>query len=691
MPRIRSLPVLVTAFASFALFALLAFTPAASNLARAQSPAAETASEVMAADTPRSTAGGATFTAPAGWQLQRSDKLLTLQAPEGDLRVSLVELQAATADAAVAQAWALVQPTQAVRPLKLASLIAPRNGWLERKSYTYETSPNEHLVVAAQAWRAAAAWMVVVVQGNDGTRDKRASQLGIALGSLRPAGYQPETFASRKALPLDAVRIATLKAFLEGGMKQLAVPGVAFSLIDSGKVVFEGGLGVKTLGKPDPVDAHTLFIAASNTKAMTTLLLAQLVDEKKLRWDQAVAEADPRFKLGSAEITQRVQVKHLVCACTGMPRQDLEWIFEFKGKTPTDSLQLLAGMQPTSAFGEVFQYSNLMVSAAGYVAAGVIHPGVEPGAAYDKAMHERVFAPLGMNDTTFDFARALRGNVASPHGDDVDAQVRVMRMDLNYAIVPARPAGGVWTSAHDFSRFVMMELAGGVTEDGKRIVSTENLMARRAPQVKVGADITYGMGLFVDTRFGTPVIRHGGDLDGYHSDMIWLPEYNVGATILTNSDAGVDLRGPFLRKLLEVLFDGRPEADEQLRVAATLRLQEAAKERERLTLPPDPGVTARLAPRYSNAALGELAVRRERVGKSGRLVLDVGEWHSLAATRKNDDGSVSLITVEPGFGGFEFVVAERDGKRALVARDAQHEYVFMETAAKAIPRKKSAS
>ena len=156
-----------------------------------------------------------------------------------------------------------------------------------------------------------------------------------------------------------------------------------------------------------------------------------------------MAEADPRFKLGSAETTRRVQVKHLVCACTGMPRQDLEWIFEFKGKTPTDSLQLLAGMQPTSAFGEVFQYSNLMVSAAGYVAAGVIHPGVEPGAAYDKAMRERVFAPLGMNDTTFDFARALRGNVASPHGDDVDAQVRVMRMDLNYAIVPARPAGGV--------------------------------------------------------------------------------------------------------------------------------------------------------------------------------------------------------------------------------------------------------
>ena len=46
-------------------------------------------------------------------------------------------------------------------------------------------------------------------------------------------------------------------------------------------MVFEGGFGVKTLGKPDPVDADTLFLAASNTKAMTTLLLAELVDEQQ--------------------------------------------------------------------------------------------------------------------------------------------------------------------------------------------------------------------------------------------------------------------------------------------------------------------------------------------------------------------------------------------------------------------------
>jgi Beta-lactamase len=198
-------------------------------------------------------------------------------------------------------------------------------------------------------------------------------------------------------------------------------------------------------------------------------------------------------------------------------------------------------------------------------------------------------------------------------------------------------------------------------------------MERRKPQVLVSEDITYGMGLFVDKRYGTTIIHHGGDLAGYHSDMIWLPEHNVGAVILTNSDPGVMLRAPFLRRLLELLFDGKPEAEEQLRVAAQQNKAQIAKERERLVLPADPAQAAALAARYRNAQLGEIAVRRDASG----LSFDVGEWRSSVASRRNDDGSISFITVSPSLSGFEFVAAERDGRKALVLRDAQHEYVFV--------------
>jgi CubicO group peptidase (beta-lactamase class C family) len=435
---------------------------------------------------------------------------------------------------------------------------------------------------------------------------------------------------------------------------------------------------VKEAGKPEAVDADTLFIAASNTKALTTLLLAELVDEGKMHWDQPVTELLPTFKLGDEATTKQVQVQHLICACTGMPRQDLEWLFEYRAETPASALKLLGTMQPTSRFGEVFQYSNLMAAAAGFIGASQAVPQKEWGAAYDEAMRTKVFEPLGMTTTTFDFAKALKGDVAQPHGDDVDGKVVRAPMDLNYSVVPVRPAGGVWTSPRELAKYVEMELAKGMLPNGRRFVSQENLSARYKPNVIVGENVTYGMALMVDTKYGIPVVHHGGDLAGYHSDMIWLPDHGVGAVILTNADSGVLIRGPLLRRLLEVLFDGKPEAEQMLRVAAAQRKAAIAKARERLVVPADSAVVAKLAPRYVSSALGEVTIL-----KDGQTTLfDVGEWKSAVASRKNDDGTISFITIDPTLDGFEFVVADKDGKRRLITRDAQHEYVFVEAGAK---------
>ena len=104
---------------------------------------------------------------------------------------------------------------------------------------------------------------MAIVDASDPTFEKRSSQFSLTLNSLRPKGYTRESFAGRKAHPIDAKMIATLQEFLAKGLKQVDGAGVGFSLIDGGKVVYEGGLGVRELGKPDPVDANTLFIASS--------------------------------------------------------------------------------------------------------------------------------------------------------------------------------------------------------------------------------------------------------------------------------------------------------------------------------------------------------------------------------------------------------------------------------------------
>jgi CubicO group peptidase (beta-lactamase class C family) len=406
---------------------------------------------------------------------------------------------------------------------------------------------------------------------------------------------------------------------------------------------------------------------------MTTALLAKAVDGGKLRWEQPANQAYPAFKLADPAVTANVLIKHLVCACTGMPRQDMEWLFGNGAAPAKSTFDQLSLMKPTSQFGEVFQYSNLMVGAGGYIAAAALKPGKEIGAAYEAAMRELLFAPLGMNNTTFDFKQALAGNRAWPHGDALDGSTRRASMDLNYTILPARPAGAVWTSPRDFSQWVLMELAHGRAPDGTVLISEANWAERYKPQVMVGEDRSYGMGLFIDKSDGITVTSHGGDMLGFHSNMIWLPAHGIGATILTNADAGVLLRGPLQRKLLELVFDGKPEADERVKVAAANRRAEAAETRERLTLPVPAAAVKKLARRYASPELGNIQVQRQ----GAKVTFQFSHWHSEVALRKNEDGSQSYITIDPGISGIELVRDDKAARPTLILRDAQHEYRFV--------------
>lgn len=648
--------------------------PAAKAQAVAPSDAVKAAvRQQLAADTSLATPAGATFIAPAGWWIETLPNGIVL-IPEGNSRIALVDVQQKDPDSAVKSAWA-ESKLDFKWALKLATDAPGREGWDAVRSYDYEVSPNERRVVGAQAAKRGDAFTVIVVNLDLAVAEKRGGQIATILDRLQPPGFRRESFAGRKPRPFDAERIAKIKEFIEKARAALQVPGVAISLYQEGKVVFEGGFGVRELGKPAPVDAETLFMVASNTKSMTTLLLAALVDEGKLTWDTPVIAVMPNFKLGDPEATKQVLIKHLVCACTGLPRQDFEWLFQFDKATAASEMALLATFQPTSKFGELFQYSNLLAAAGGFVAAYILFPGRELGAAYDSAMAQRVFGPIGMTSTTFDFPKALAGNHASPHAWNVDGVTALAEMGINYAVIPLRPAGGAWSNAKDMMRYLRMELGKGVLPNGKHVVTETNVVKRREQQIKIGNDVSYGMGLEVDRKWGIPVVHHGGSMIGYKSDMFYLPEHDVAAVILANSDEGGGMLGPFGRRLLEVLFDGKSEAEEDIAVAARNLKAAVVKERSKLTIPPDRNAAEKLAPRYTNDSLGEITVLR--TGTDIRF--DFGEWKSAMASRKNDDGTTAFVTLVPGFTGVSFVIDDKDGRRTLTFRDAQHEYVFTET------------
>jgi CubicO group peptidase (beta-lactamase class C family) len=462
--------------------------PSTTNTANSQT------SQRLSADTPETTVLGNAFVAPKDWSIRVQSPATILEAPEGDSWIALVDVQASGPDEALAAAWKAYKP-EAKWPVKVSNDLPDRDGWSRRRAYEYQTSPNEKRGVSALVLYSSSSWTVVIEDMADAVAEKRGAQDALVFGRLLPNGYTRESFAGKKANTLDQDRIAELGRFIEQGEKVTGVPGVSLALLQDGKVIFAGGFGIKELGGAEKPDGDTLFIIASNTKALTTLLLAKLVDEHRMTWQTPVTSLLPGFKLGDAETTRSVLVKNLICACTGMPRQDLEWLFNYGGMTPENSLALLGTMQPTSKFGELFQYSNLMAAAAGYTGAYVIYPKMEFGAAYDRAMQGYVFDPLQMKSTTFDFARALSNNHATAHAPDVDGKPAKALMAVNYAVIPVRPAGGGWSSVRDMSKYVSMELAEGKLPDGKTYISKEPLLERRAS------------GLYRQGR----LLRHGPD------------------------------------------------------------------------------------------------------------------------------------------------------------------------------------
>lgn len=620
---------------------------------------------------------GDTFEVAQGWTATAKGQVILLTPPEADNLVAVVEVgAAANATEAVAKAWALAQPTMTMVP-KLVSERPGRNGWDARAIADYEIPPNAKRAIQAQALHAGNRWTVLLISMDEGIAEKRAAAINGVAQSLRPAGYTRESFAGRTPRALDAPRIEAMKSFVSESMQKIGVPGVGLALISDNKVVWSGGLGIKELGKSDPVDGDTLFMIASNTKGMATLLLSTLVDDGKIKWDQPVTEVYPSFRLGDDATTKSVLVKHLVCACTGLPRKDLEWIFATSATTPaSDTFRQLAATQPTSKFGEVFQYNNLMASAAGYIGGHLVYPQMELGAAFDRAMQERIFGPLGMTRTTFSMKTALAGNHASPHGWGVGTTPLLGSQDFNYMVYPARPAGGAWSSANDMAKYVQLELTKGVLPSGKRLVSESALLARRARGVPEGENRWYGMGLSEDATWDVPVIHHGGSMAGYKSDWLAIPSAGIGLVLLTNAEEGQGLLRPTMRRLLELVYDGKPEADGDVTAYVKRFKEQNDGDRPKLTIPPDPAAVKALAKRYTSPELGTLTVEQ----KGGETLFRFTSWSTTVASKREGDGSLSFVSTDPLNAWSPMVVGNRDGKRVLIVRDAQHEYVYTEVA-----------
>ena len=524
----------------------------------------------------------------------------------------------------------------------------------------YDTE-DEEPIMQAEAFRLGSTVFVLLYVGDRTAIDQRVAQIQIIESGFRITALERQNIAGVEPRALDDALIAELEAFIVETLAALEVPGAAVAVVHDGETVYAQGFGVRDLTSGVPVTPETLMMIGSSTKPMTTMLMAQLVDQGVYRWDTRAIDIFPDFRVADPDITPVLTMRNLVCACTGVPRRDAEWVLNGGKLTAEEVIASLAGFEFSTALGEAFQYSNQMVAAAGYLS--TLATGGRFGtllADFAILFEERLLAPLGMARSTFDFAE-VRGsdNFATPYGYLVGGELAAVPFATEAVLTPVAPAGGLWSSVTDMARYLATGLSLGVAPDGTRIVSEENLLVTWEPQVAITAQSSYGLGWMIEDYHGRQILSHGGNTFGFSSDMALMPGAGLGIIVLTNQQQS-SFNAMVRERLFELVFGLESTVDDM--IAFQLAAIAEAEEAMLGDLGPiDPAVIADHLGTFMNAALGDVALSYA----DGVLHFDAGEVQGEILALDEDDSEIVYLTSAPGLSGMT-VAFERDGNRPII-------------------------
>ncbi|HUJ41511.1 MAG TPA: serine hydrolase domain-containing protein [Candidatus Acidoferrales bacterium] len=601
---------------------------------------------------------------------------MTIIAPEGDLRVAFVIVPLeGTPEEMAARAWQAFDSSFDFPVLQKMPLPGA-GGWDAVFQVVYN-------VPEAQSRIAVAALRILgdkaycgLISGAKGAVSRRQMQIAEVLQNWKPQGLAEPSLAGSRRRKWGDEQSAGMGEFLRRGTAVLQVPGAAIAVVQGGRIVFAEGFGVTKIGSSDPVRPETRFLIGSSTKPLTTLMMARLAALGKLDWSTPITKLLPRFALADPEVTRRLEIWHTASASTGMPRRDLDFVFKFKGITPEQRLEEMKQMKPTTGFGETFQYSNYLVAAGGYAAARSYRQQGPLQEAYERAMRDLVFEPLGMRRTGFD--QKDDGPAASPHALDFQGNTVLMDLAIEGCLAAVAPAGAAWSTATDMAQYLLLELNRGKLPSGEQLLPEEALLERRKRGIKITDKISYGLGLFLSDEDGLTVMHHGGNTWGFSADMYFLPQEGLGVVLLTNLRLANLFLAAARRKVYELLFDAPPRAEKMIAAASQADKEATAGRLARVKVDADSvkwldGVVGE----YRSNELGALAVER----KSGQYLADFESWTSALGIEEQPDGNRVVVLTSPPWnggaiaaGGARLQVAEEG--RALVLDGGQNLYRF---------------
>jgi CubicO group peptidase (beta-lactamase class C family) len=581
---------------------------------------------------------------PTNWTVETQGEVTTLREPGRQVSASIVVVEAASAAEGITAAWQLIDPefdlevTQSFSP-------PPPPGEDELLVNNYALIDNRFVQVVAR--RVGETTFVLAFDGDVTVLTQRNAQAQQIASGLTLLAVETTDLSGVAPLPVAEV-IDALESYAADLLIRLEVPGAAIAIVENGEIVYTGAFGFTRLGGTEPVTPEMQFLIGSTTKPMTTTMMASLVDAGLLDWDTPVTDLLPNFAVADADLTRRFTLRNLVCACTGVPRRDFELVFNGDELTADDIIASLATFEFFTDFGEAFQYSNQLVAAGGYAAAAAFDRDASLREAYLEAMQAQIFDPIGMTDTTFDFAAVeARGSFAIPHGASLDGVYRPIPLSLEKSLLmPIEPAGGAWSTVGDMARYMLTMIGRGVTPEGVRVVSEDNLSITWEAQVPISADVQYGLGWILSDYNGVPVIGHDGNTLGMTSGFSFLPEQGIGIVVLANAQGANTFTEGVMARLRELLYEQPAAYDEQIGFILQQAEAQFAELSASIGDAPAQADVADYLGDYSSDVLGTVRVSYQ----DGMLRLDAGEFVSElrpSLSSEVEDGAAFVLYDPP--------------------------------------------
>jgi CubicO group peptidase (beta-lactamase class C family) len=311
---------------------------------------------------------------------------------------------------------------------------------------------------------------------------------------------------------------------IEQLMDEQNIAGLAIAIVDDQQVLWSEGFGYTDTDRRTPVDTSTLFSIQSMSKSFTATAVMMAVQEGLVDLDAPITEYLPDFHVNSIfeeHPEQKMTLRMLLAHTAGFTHEaPIGSNYDRPNHTFEEHIASISDTWLLFPVGARWQYSNLGIDLAGYIVQ------VRSGMPFTEYVRQRIYMPLGMDRSAF----------ATP-------DIRKMpNRAIGHVSLPLHPiapflllpAGGVYTTADDLSRYLIFHINRGAI-DGQSILRTDLADELYTIPFAPCVQAEYALGLGVSQRNGARIIGHGGGGFGFLSQMFWYPELKLGGLLLTNS------------------------------------------------------------------------------------------------------------------------------------------------------------